>query len=191
MGFRTAWEGPLNEWAAQTGGKYALTELKPGDRSEASALFEGDAMAVMTAYGARHAHKPVKAAIAAGAAMLRAVDAETLLRISGKSPELLKAPAILREELVLPYAAGFALVAEVYRRGGFPLVDRMFANPPASSHQILHPEAYFSGEGPVSLTAVSGRAARCQVRRRESRRRYSRVRCASRRSTSGRTRSTC
>jgi multiple sugar transport system substrate-binding protein len=42
FGFRTAWEGPLNEWAAQTGGKYALTELKPGDRSEPAAYFEGD-----------------------------------------------------------------------------------------------------------------------------------------------------
>src|SRR5256885_14114179 len=105
----------------------------------------------MPAYGARHARKPVRAAIAAGAAMLRAVDAETLLRISGKSPELLRAPAILREELVLPYAAGFALVAEVYRRGGFALVDRMFRNPPVSSHQVLHPEAYFTGEVPIAL----------------------------------------
>src|SRR5260370_22785738 len=42
MGFRTTWEGPLNEWAAQTGGKYTLTELKPGDRSDGSSLFEGD-----------------------------------------------------------------------------------------------------------------------------------------------------
>ena len=63
-------------------------------------------MAVMTAYGARHAHKPVKAAIAAGAALLRALDTETLLKVSGKSPELLRAPAILREvkPAVLPRA---------------------------------------------------------------------------------------
>jgi multiple sugar transport system substrate-binding protein len=42
MGFRTAWEGPLNEWSAQTGGKYTLTELMPGDHPEGPALFEGD-----------------------------------------------------------------------------------------------------------------------------------------------------
>ncbi|MCA1829222.1 MAG: hypothetical protein LC689_20045 [Myxococcales bacterium] len=134
---------------------FGIADVKslPDDdvRLARTALYEGDAMAVMTAYGARHAHKPVKAAIAAGAAILRAVDAETLLRISGKSPELLKAPAILREELVLPYAAGFALVAEVYRRGGFPLIDRMFKNPPVSSHQVLHPETYFAGEAPLAL----------------------------------------
>src|SRR2546422_7183772 len=59
----------------------------------------------------------------------------------------------LREELVLPYAAGFALVAEAYRRGGFPLVDRMFRSPPSSVHQILHPEAYFAGELPAAVPA--------------------------------------
>src|SRR5947209_2550111 len=116
-----------------------------------SALYEGDAMAVMTAFGALRAHKPVGASIATGAATLRGLDAQTLLRVSGKSPQLLHAPPILREELVLPYSAGFALVAEAYRRGGFPMVDKMFRNPPVSSHQVLHPEAYFAGEQPVAV----------------------------------------
>jgi hypothetical protein len=111
-----------------------------------SALYEGDAMAVMTAFAARRAHKPIKASIANGAAMLRALDSQTLLRMTGKSPELLHAPPVVREELVVPYAGGFALVAEGYRRGGFPVVDRMFRSPPVSVHQVLHPEAYFAGE---------------------------------------------
>jgi hypothetical protein len=118
-----------------------------------SALFEGDAMAVMTAYGALRAHKPIKAAIVGGAAMLRSVDTDTLLRISGKSPALLHSPPVLREELVVPYSAGFALVAEAYRRGGFALVDRMFTRPPESLHQVLHPEAYFAGELPAPIAA--------------------------------------
>ncbi len=116
-----------------------------------SALFEGDAMAVMTAYGALRAHNPVKPAIVGGAAMLRSVDTDTLLRVSGKSPALLHAPPVLREELVVPYSAGFALVAEAYRRGGFALVDRMFERPPLSLHQVLHPEAYFAGELPAAI----------------------------------------
>jgi hypothetical protein len=116
-----------------------------------SALYEGDAMAVMTAFGARRAGKPVKGAIVSGAAMLRALDVQTLLRLSGKSPQLLHAPPVVREELVLPYAAGFALVAEAYKRGGFPLVDKMFRSPPANSHQVLHPEAYFAGETAAAL----------------------------------------
>ena len=134
---------------------FGIPDLKalPDDdvRLARTALFEGDAMAVMTAYGAHRAHKPVKAAIASGAAMMRAVDTEALLRMGGMSKALLQAPAILREELVLPYSAGFALVAEVYRRGGFALVDKMFKNPPVSSHQVLHPDAYFAGEQPVAL----------------------------------------
>ncbi|HZR11200.1 MAG TPA: hypothetical protein VFA79_21600 [Myxococcales bacterium] len=116
-----------------------------------SALYEGDAMAVMTAFAARRAQKPVKSAIASGAAMLRSLDSQTLLRVSGRSPELLHAPPVIREELVVPYAGGFALVAEAYRRGGFPLVDKMFRNPPSSVHQVLHPDAYFAGEAPVAV----------------------------------------
>ena len=116
-----------------------------------SALYEGDAMAVMAAFAAKRAQKPPKAAIQAGAAALRGLDAQGLLRMSGKSPQLLHAPPILREELVLPYSAGFALVAEAYRRGGFPMVDKMFRNPPVSSHQVLHPEAYFAGEQPAAV----------------------------------------
>ena len=116
-----------------------------------SALFEGDAMAVMTAYAAMRARRPVKAAIAGGAAALRAVDTETLLRLSGKSPALASAPAILREELVLPYSAGFALVADAFRRGGWPLVDRMFQHPPVSGQQVLHPELYFAGRTPAPV----------------------------------------
>jgi hypothetical protein len=115
------------------------------------ALYEGDAMAVMTAYGARRARRPVQASISSAAAILKSIDSESLLRVSGHSPELLKAPPILREELVLPYAAGFALVAEVYRRGGFALVDKMFAHPPMSVHQVLHPEAYLAGQAPIAL----------------------------------------
>src|SRR3989442_6091522 len=103
------------------------------------AIYEGDDMVVMPAYSARRGKKPVKASISSAAAVLKAIDTESLLRVSGHSPELLKAPAILREELVVPYTAGLALVAEVYRRGGFPLVDKMFANPPTSAHQVLHP----------------------------------------------------
>jgi len=116
-----------------------------------SALYEGDAMAVMTAFTARRAQKPVKAAIQAGAAALRGLDAQALLHMSGKSPQLLHAPPILREELVLPHAAGFALVADAYRRGGFPMVDRMFRNPPVSTHQVLNPDAYFAGEQPAAV----------------------------------------
>jgi hypothetical protein len=116
------------------------------------ALYEGDAMAVSAAYGARRARKHLKAAIINAAALLRAAEPEVLFRAAGYSPALLKAPAMLREEVTVRYGAGFGLVAEVYRRGGFALIDRMFASPPVTSHQVLHPEAYLAGEAAVAIS---------------------------------------
>ena len=39
-GFQTVWESPLNEWVAQTGGRYTLTGLNPAGY-EGAALFDG------------------------------------------------------------------------------------------------------------------------------------------------------
>src|SRR5205814_3589901 len=115
------------------------------------ALYEGDALAVSAAYAARRARKHVKAAVLSAAALLKSGDTDALLRASGSTSALLKAPAVVREEIALRFGGGLGLVAEVYRRGGFALVDRMFANPPTSSHQIIHPESYFAGEAPVGI----------------------------------------
>jgi hypothetical protein len=79
------------------------------------------------------------------------MSAEQMLAQSGLSPELLQAPPVVREEMLLPYAAGLALVAEVHLRGGWPLVDRMFRRPPTTTHQVLHPEAYLAGEEPAPV----------------------------------------
>ena len=115
------------------------------------ALYEGDAMATMIAVGARRAGRPVKLALSTAAAAANGMSAEQLAQAGGYSPELLHAPAVMREELALPYVAGLALVAEVHRRGGFELVDKMFERPPSSTHQVLHPEAYLSGEEPARV----------------------------------------
>jgi ABC-type glycerol-3-phosphate transport system substrate-binding protein len=40
--FRTLWEAPLNEWAAQSGARYSLTELPPAAPSEPYAGLSGD-----------------------------------------------------------------------------------------------------------------------------------------------------
>ncbi len=115
------------------------------------AVYEGDAMAVMAAVAARHAHRPVKASLTMTADALRSIDTVQLLKLSGHSEQLINAPAVVREELTLPYLSGLSLVIEAFRRGGWPLVDRLFAHPPASTHQLLHPEAYFAGEWPAKV----------------------------------------
>ena len=115
------------------------------------ALYEGDAMATMIAVGAHRAGRPVKLALGMASAAARGMSPGQLAQTAGYSPELLQAPAVVREELALPYVAGLGLVAEVHRRGGFELVDKMFARPPTSTHHVLHPDAYLAGEQPVRV----------------------------------------
>jgi hypothetical protein len=65
---------------------------------------------------------------------------------------LAKAPAILRDTLEFPYDAGLNFVQGIYNTGGWAAVDKVYANPPASTSQILHPELYTSGVQPVAVT---------------------------------------
>jgi hypothetical protein len=44
-------------------------------------------------------------------------------------------------------------VSDLYRAGGFPLVDAAFADPPTTSEQILHPQKYLDGEGARTVKA--------------------------------------
>jgi hypothetical protein len=114
-------------------------------------LFEGDAQATMVAVAAHRAGKPVEAVISAAAEAMKGMTAEDLMRQSGFSPLLLQAPAVVREELLAPYVAGLELVAEVHRRGGWALVNRMFQSAPSTMHEVLHPEVYLAGEHPAPV----------------------------------------
>jgi len=50
------------------------------------------------------------------------------------------------------YLVGCSFVAEAFRRGGWEAVDRLRANPPSSTAQLLHPEKYFDHlECPVRI----------------------------------------
>ena len=114
-------------------------------------LFEGDAQATMIAVAAYRAGKPVKLALAVASEAMKDMTAEDLLAKSGFSPQLLHAPAVVRDELLTPYVAGLKLVAEVHRRGGWALVNRMFQGAPSTMHEVLHPEAYLAGERPAPV----------------------------------------
>ncbi|HWE22873.1 MAG TPA: hypothetical protein VG496_02935, partial [Myxococcales bacterium] len=129
-----------------------LAKLPDDDAREARlALYEGDAMATMIAVAARRAGRPVKLAISSAATAMRGMSAAELAQSAGYSTEMAQAPLVVREELIFPYVAGLGLGAEVQRRGGFALVDKMFAHPPQTTHQVLHPDAYLAGELPASV----------------------------------------
>jgi hypothetical protein len=69
---------------------------------------------------------------------------------AGDAPEGLAAP------LVFQYAEGVRFVAEAYKRGGWAAVDKLYKNPPQSSHQIIHPAYYFDRPAPPVKIELGG-----------------------------------
>ena len=120
--------------------KLAIDTPDQGDRDLArTALPEGDATLEMTLW------------------MTKNLSPADLLIIAGGSlggpqaDQLAKAPAILRQTLMFPYDAGLAFVEGIYGKGGWAAVDKVYANPPASTSQILHPQLYADGVAPVAV----------------------------------------
>jgi hypothetical protein len=50
-------------------------------------------------------------------------------------------PAYFTEQLFFPYVEGTAYVRRAVKKSGWPGVDRLWKNPPASTSEILHPDA--------------------------------------------------
>jgi hypothetical protein len=63
-------------------------------------------------------------------------------------PVFSSAPLYIRESLVFPYNQGTLFEDAVFRKLGRAGFDEVFAHPPQSTQEILHPEAYFEGKGP-------------------------------------------
>jgi hypothetical protein len=63
-------------------------------------------------------------------------------------PVLDSVPPIIERDLNFPYVEGSRFVAALYEEGGWRLVDAAYADPPASTEQVLHPERYFDGDEP-------------------------------------------
>jgi tetratricopeptide (TPR) repeat protein len=61
------------------------------------------------------------------------------------------APPFMAALSAFPYNAGLAFVRSAYSAGGWPAVDQLFANPPVSTEQVLHPDLYRSGHLPVAV----------------------------------------
>lgn len=68
-----------------------------------------------------------------------------------ESPSLDAAPLYFSDTLLFPYDQGATFVAALQQRGGWSAVNAMFANPPASTEQVLHPEKYIQHEAPVEV----------------------------------------
>lgn len=120
----------------------------------ALALFEGDAMLVMERYlASRVSPRP-------------GVEEETPRRLDAGLPAgtgILgeDVPAVVRDQLVVPYLAGRDLAAALHRGGGWERIREAWRHPPESTEQVLHPEKYLEREAPrralVPLTPEGGR----------------------------------
>lgn len=53
-------------------------------------------------------------------------------------------PRYFAEMLKFPYIEGLQFVVAAYKRGGWKELDRIHANPPRTTREILHPEEYFA-----------------------------------------------
>lgn len=107
------------------------------------ALLEGDATLVMQRY--------LMQRLPEGQAGLLESAGLTL-----PSPEMPGTPAVLRDQLVLPYTVGLEFARAIFARSGWPGLQEAFARPPESTEQVLHPAKYFERERPrpVELSYV-------------------------------------
>jgi hypothetical protein len=75
-----------------------------------------------------------------------------------KGTELASAPAIVRVSLMSAYVDGLSFAAALHGAGGFQRVNRAYAELPASSEHVLHPERYARHE-PVQRIGLPQPAA--------------------------------
>jgi hypothetical protein len=54
-----------------------------------------------------------------------------------------------------PYNQGLNFVDTLYDHGGWTRINQAYSSLPMSTEQILHPEKYLSGEGPLDVSLVS------------------------------------
>lgn len=106
-------------------------------------LIEGDATLIMTAYTQSVAEKdPLGTGLQL---LLQGALTGTLVLPPG-------IPDVITAELLSPYERGMDFVAALYEAGGWEQVNAAYENLPQSMEQILHPEKYLAGEGPVKVT---------------------------------------
>jgi hypothetical protein len=122
---------------------------RPNDDAELAreAVLEGSAMAAMIDFllkGTGHSVEDMPA-----------IDPSVFAADMSKSPKLLEAPQFLKDALIFPYFGGLTFSAAILKPAGWNGVSAVFAKPPLSTQQILHPALYKSGRAPTPVTIPS------------------------------------
>jgi hypothetical protein len=124
--------------------------LRDVEASEAAAdralayvsVVEGDATLTMMRY----------AVAAVGLGQLDSLEQEG---VPGSERQFDRLPDYLQRSLLFPYFGGLQLVCARWLEGGFSAVDRLYAEPPTATDEILFPERY--GDGPPAQAPDPGR----------------------------------
>jgi hypothetical protein len=123
--------------------------IDQGDRALArTALIEGDATLAMFLWAQQN------------------LPPDQLLEAVGSSDPASQAvldrmPAMLRETLMFSYTQGLALTqGNLLAAGGYPGVDALFANPPDSTEQVIHPDKLNPRDAPIEVAFDADLAAK-------------------------------
>lgn len=123
---------------------------RPNDDGELAreSVLEGSAMVAMVEYLLQGSGRSLKD--------LPDIDPAMLIGDMGDTPTLKKAPPFLKDALIFPYLDGMTFSAAILKPSGWEGLPAIFAKPPASTQQILHPALYTSGKvpAPVSLPTM-------------------------------------
>ncbi|MGC2769986.1 MAG: hypothetical protein WB607_31140 [Candidatus Acidiferrum sp.] len=118
---------------------------KPNDDAELArdSVLEGSAMAGMLEYELRDKGFKLRD--------LPDFDPSVFLGDLTDTPMLKKAPPFIKDSLMFPYFDGLRFSMSVLRTGGWGGFGAIFAKPPASTQQIMHPELYRADKVPAPL----------------------------------------
>jgi hypothetical protein len=130
----------IEEWskAVHTNGDATLAR---------DAVLEGSAMAAMVDYMLRDTGRSLKD--------LPEFDPSMMMGDLASSPKLEQAPPFIKDTLTFPYLAGLNFTASAIRNVGWGALSNLFAKPPLSTQQILHPALYKSGKVPRAVSVPS------------------------------------
>lgn len=123
---------------------------KPNDDAELArhSVLEGSAFAAMLDWQYRDNGLSVRESSDLGPLLNSMTDMD-----KDKSSQFAKAPPFLHDLLLFPYFAGAVFTQQVLKAGtGWKDFQKVFANPPASTQQILHPELYLKAAVHPPLT---------------------------------------
>ena len=118
---------------------------RPNDDAELAreAVLEGSAMAGMIDFLLQGTGRSLKD--------LPEFDPSMFVGDLGSTPTLEKAPPFLRDALLFPYFGGLTFSSAALGSNGWNALPGIFAKPPLSTQQILHPELYRSGKVPAQV----------------------------------------